>query len=67
MSKDYEDVPLRRPSQPAPFQPRDLSTLSVGELTTYIDQLRAEIARAESEIKARQSVHGAAEALFKPR
>jgi uncharacterized small protein (DUF1192 family) len=62
---DDEDVAIRRPSQPAPFRPRDLAALSVGELTAYIDQLRAEIARAEAEINARQSVRGAAEALFK--
>ncbi len=62
---DDDDPPIRRPSQPAPFQPRDLSTLSIGELTAYIEQLRAEAARAEAEIKGRQSVRGAAEALFK--
>ena len=65
MARDDEDVPLRRPSQPAPFKPRELATLSVGELTAYIDQRKAEIARAEAEIRARQSVRGAAEALFK--
>ena len=63
-----DDPPLRRPSQPKTrFEPPDLSAFSVLELAAYVDQLKAEIERAEAELRSRQSVRGAAEALFKPR
>jgi uncharacterized small protein (DUF1192 family) len=39
--------------------------LGVAELEGYIAELRAEIARAEAAIKARQGQRAGAEALFK--
>lgn len=44
---------------------QDLSKLSVGELQALIDQLKAEIARVEQTLRAKQSSKSAAEAAFK--
>jgi uncharacterized small protein (DUF1192 family) len=48
-------------------KPPDLTHWSVEELQAYIARLESEIARARKEIDAKQSVRGAAEALFKKR
>jgi uncharacterized small protein (DUF1192 family) len=39
--------------------------LSIGELTERIELLRAEIARIEAELKAKDSTRSAAEDLFR--
>jgi uncharacterized small protein (DUF1192 family) len=52
------------PSKPA-FKPPDLATWSVEDLEAYIARLEAEIVRARAGIEAKQSIRGAAEALFK--
>ncbi|HSD93010.1 MAG TPA: DUF1192 domain-containing protein [Methyloceanibacter sp.] len=44
---------------------QDLSKLSVAELRALIDQLKAEIARVEATMNAKQSSLSAAEAAFK--
>jgi uncharacterized small protein (DUF1192 family) len=44
---------------------QDLSKLSVGELKAVIDDLKAEIARVEQTLAAKQSSKNAAEAAFK--
>jgi uncharacterized small protein (DUF1192 family) len=44
---------------------QDLSKLSVGELKALIDDLKAEIARVEQVLNAKQSSKSAAEAAFK--
>jgi uncharacterized small protein (DUF1192 family) len=44
---------------------QDLSKLSVGELRALIDDLKAEIARVEQTLNAKQSSKSAAEAAFK--
>lgn len=44
---------------------QDLSKLSVAELCALIDQLKAEIARVEATMNAKQSSLSAAEAAFK--
>ena len=62
MADDPDDLP-RRPTS----KPPDLTTWSVEELEAYIARLKAEIARARTAIEARESVRGAAEALFKKR
>lgn len=62
MLDDEDLAPQRRPARA-----KDLSTWSVEELEAYIARLEAEIARARSAIEARQSVRGAAEAMFKKR
>ena len=59
---DADDLPRKPDSKPP-----DLSNWSVGELEAYIARLEAEIARARAGIEAKQSVRGAAEALFKKR
>jgi len=58
-----EDI-LPRP-KPNRLAPRNLEPLGVAELEGYIAELKAEIARAEAAIKARQSQRAGAEALFK--
>jgi uncharacterized small protein (DUF1192 family) len=55
-----DDLPARRRAAPP-----DLATWSVEELEDYVRRLEAEIERAKAAIDARQSVRGAAEALFK--
>ena len=44
---------------------QDLSKLSVGELRALIDELKAEIARVEQALSAKQSSKSSAEAVFK--
>jgi uncharacterized small protein (DUF1192 family) len=44
---------------------QDLTKLSVGELKTLVDDLKAEIARLEAALAAKQSSKSAAEAAFK--
>jgi uncharacterized small protein (DUF1192 family) len=44
---------------------QDLSKLSVGELRALIDDLKAEIARVEQTLNAKQSSKSADEAAFK--
>jgi uncharacterized small protein (DUF1192 family) len=44
---------------------QDLSKLSVAELRALIDELKAEIARVEATMNAKQSSLSAAEAAFK--
>jgi uncharacterized small protein (DUF1192 family) len=62
MAEEPDDLP-RRPTT----KPPDLATWSVEEVEAYIVRLRAEIERAEAAIKAKQSIRGAAESLFKKR
>lgn len=45
--------------------PRPLVGLSIGELETYKRLLLDEVARVDAEVAERQSVRGAAEALFR--
>jgi uncharacterized small protein (DUF1192 family) len=62
MAEDQDDLPERKTSKPP-----DLANWSVEELEAYIVRLRAEIERAKVALEARQSVRGAAEALFRKR
>ena len=59
MAFETDDLePLKKKSQP-----RNLDPMSVEELREYVDVLKAEIARVEEKIKAKQS-HASAAALF---
>jgi uncharacterized small protein (DUF1192 family) len=60
MAEDPDDLPQR-----ATVKPLDLTNWSIEELEGYISRLQSEIERARVAIAARQSVRGAAEALFK--
>ncbi len=62
MAEEPDDLPRR-----ASVKPPDLATWSVEEVEAYIVRLRAEIERAEAAIRAKQSIRGAAESLFKKR
>lgn len=44
---------------------QDLSLLSVAELAERIEQLKAEIARLEADMRAKDKTKSAAEALFR--
>jgi uncharacterized small protein (DUF1192 family) len=46
-------------------KPRDLTLLGIAELEGYIAALEAEIARARTEIAAKQKQRTGAEALFR--
>lgn len=46
-------------------KPKDLSSISVGDLEEYIAMLEAEIARTREEIARKQSHKSAASAFFK--
>jgi uncharacterized small protein (DUF1192 family) len=62
MAEDPDDLPRR-----ASLKPPDLATWSVEEVEAYIARLEAEIVRARAAIASKQSILGAAEALFKKR
>ncbi|MCW5746841.1 MAG: DUF1192 domain-containing protein [Alphaproteobacteria bacterium] len=46
-------------------QPRNLDPMSIEELRAYIDEMKAEIARVEDKIKAKQAHAAAAQMFFK--
>lgn len=60
MAEDPDDLPQRKTAKPP-----DLTHWSVEELEAYISRLQSEIERARAALADRQSVRGAAEALFK--
>ena len=61
MAFETDDLePLKKKSQP-----RNLDPMSVEELREYIAALKAEIARVEDKIKAKQSHASAAASFFK--
>ncbi|MGH7003681.1 MAG: DUF1192 domain-containing protein [Alphaproteobacteria bacterium] len=63
MAHDADDLEPRTPKP----KPRDLEQLSVAELDQYIEDLRAEIARAQSVIARKQDHRSGAESFFKRR
>ncbi len=61
MAFESDDLePLKKKSQP-----RNLDPMSVEELREYIAVLKAEIARVEEKVKAKQSHASAAASFFK--
>ena len=58
---EFEDL---EPRKAAP-KPKDLDALSIEELTDYIAELEAEIARAKAKIAAKEAHRTGAAALFK--
>ncbi|MBI3497794.1 MAG: DUF1192 domain-containing protein [Proteobacteria bacterium] len=58
---DLEDLEPRKKSAAI----KDLSGFSLEELGLYIERLKAEIARAEAAITAKQAHRGGADALFR--
>jgi uncharacterized small protein (DUF1192 family) len=60
MIDEEELLPRRQPPKP-----KDLTLLGIAELEEYIGGLEAEIARARTEITAKQKQRSGAEALFK--
>lgn len=64
MSMDDDFGPLAAGNRPA-FEPANVETLSIEELRAYIEHAKQEIERAQGEIESRQSLLGAADALFR--
>lgn len=61
MAFETDDLePLRKKSQP-----RNLDPMSIEELQEYVATLKAEIARVEEKMKAKQSHAAAAASFFK--
>jgi uncharacterized small protein (DUF1192 family) len=60
MAQEEDDRPQHRK-----LPPKDLTPLSVAELSDYILGLEAEIARARAAIAAKQSHRAGADGLFK--
>ena len=58
----FDDLP--KPKTDSNF-PRDLTDMSVDEIEDYIGDLKAEITRAEVDIKTKKASANAAEAFFK--
>ncbi len=58
---DFEDLEPRAKAK----KPKPLDDLSVADLKDYVTALKAEIARVEAAIKAKQAHLEAMEALFK--
>jgi uncharacterized small protein (DUF1192 family) len=59
---DEDEGPVRKRSR---FEKPVLDTWGVAELREYIDELKAEIARAEADIDRKQGHRSAADAFFK--
>ena len=53
------------PKRTRRLEPLGLYPLGVSELRSYIDELRAEIVRAEAEIERKQGHRSAADSFFK--
>lgn len=61
MAFETDDLePLKKKSQP-----RNLDPMSIEELQAYVATLKAEIARVEEKMKAKQSHAAAAASFFK--
>ena len=51
--------------KPQPMGPRNLDNMSVHELEDYIEELKAEIVRAEADMQKKKASRDAAAAVFK--
>jgi len=58
--EDEDDLPKK-----SDWQPKNLTALSIDQLEDYISVLEGEIARVRTDIAAKRSKRGAAEAIFK--
>lgn len=56
-----EELPKKTTSE----FPRDLENMSVYEIADYIAELQVEVARAESDMKVKESSSDVADAFFK--
>ncbi len=65
MLQDEDGATGDRPRPATRFAPAALDAWGVQELRDYIEALRAEIARAEAAISARETHRTAADALFR--
>jgi uncharacterized small protein (DUF1192 family) len=61
---DLDDLEPKKKAKPYELG-QDLAKLSVGELAALIETLKAEIARVEAQLAAKQSSKSAAESIFK--
>ncbi|MCF8496692.1 MAG: DUF1192 domain-containing protein [Alphaproteobacteria bacterium] len=58
----FDDLPAKKTK--ADF-PRVLTDMSIGELRSYIEELKAEISRTEDDIQRKQASRDAAASIFK--
>ena len=58
---DIDDLEPRK----QPSKPKDLSAFSIEDLRSYVDLLKAEIARAEATIAKKSAQLDAASSIFK--
>ncbi|TVQ83759.1 MAG: DUF1192 domain-containing protein [Micavibrio sp.] len=58
---DPDDLPRKKE---ATEFPRNLEKMSVGELKEYIEELKAEIARAEADMKQKEGAASLADSVF---
>lgn len=67
MGKDQEGSMFdeERPKKKTAEFPRNLENMSVGELDGYIEELHAEIQRAQSDIAKKKASQAAAASVFK--
>jgi uncharacterized small protein (DUF1192 family) len=61
MAFDLDDLDPRQKKS----QPKNLDSMNIDDLKEYADVLKAELARVEDKIKAKQSHAAAAASLFK--
>ena len=62
---DIDDLPRKQPTGAEALAKESLDDLSVYELKERVEQLRAEIARTEAAITAKESGKSEADKLFK--
>lgn len=62
---DEDDLEPQHPKRKRVFTQLPVEPLSIEELQRYIEFLHVEIERARTEIQAKQSLRGDAEALFR--
>lgn len=61
MAREEDEPPTKRRR----LEPLSLDSLGIEELRSYIDELRAEIARVEADVGRKSSHRSAADAFFK--
>ena len=62
---DTDDLEPMKPPPGARTTPKDLDEMSIEAIGEYIEELKSEIARAETTIKAKQAARAGAAAFFK--
>ena len=59
-----DDLEPQRPAKKKGFEQVNIEALSIEEMKEYIEHAKAEILRAEAEIRNRQALRGDADSIF---